>query len=235
MRVGARVWWHRMRAIRVKSIRYATAFSRATPPKKVLAIGSAALSALAVARVLVLLVEAWVVVRDERAADSELIELCARGTAKYSADFRNLCLRKQSELAAPLLLKALLRAVSVSFADFSELVNTPGRIAMLVLFTFTGVTAPVAKALVGILLQNLKVQRYRRSGSGKYQTSDSDSDSDGDGDGSGRFRVVDVGGPPHALTRASSRRRIGMAVRRSIRRLALASSTDHGLPEIEEL
>lgn len=227
-----------MRAVRIKTIRYATAFSRATPPKKVLAIGSAALSALAVARVLVLLVEAWVVVRDERAADSELIELCARGTAKYSADFRSLCLRKQSELAAPLLLKALLRAVSVSFADFSETVNTPGRIALLILFTLTGAAAPVAKALVGILVQNMKVRRSRRASSGKYHTSDSDDSDDSDGDGSGRFRVVDVGGPPpqHVLTRASSRRRIGLVVRRSIRRLALASAPEGDAhPEIEEL
>ena len=191
-------------------------------------MGSVALSVLAVARVLVLLVEAWVVVRNERVADSELIELCARGTASQSVDFRSLCLRKQSELAAPLLLKAVLRAVSVSFADFSEIFNTPGRIAMLILFTLTGVSAPVAKALLGILMQNLKIRRTRRSTS-KYQTSDSDDSDDSDG----QFRVVDVSSPP-ALTRAVSRRRIGTTVRRSIRRLALAASTDP-ITEIEEL
>ena len=40
---------------------------------------------------------------DERASDSELVELCTRGTARDSADFRSLCLKKQSELAARLI------------------------------------------------------------------------------------------------------------------------------------
>jgi hypothetical protein len=208
-------------------VSYTSAFKKITSPKKVLALGSAALSALAVARVLVLLVEAYVTVRDERVADAELIELCSSGSARYSSDFRALCLKKQSELAAPLVFKALLRAFTTAFADFSELFNSPGRIAMLILFGITGISAPVAKALVALLMQNLK-QRKRGGREGKYSTSDSESDDD-----DGQFRIVHMG--PPALTRGNSRRRIGHTVRRSIRRLAMAASSDPRIEEIDDL
>ena len=212
-----------MRAVSIRPLRYITAFKKATSPKKVLAIGSAALSGLAIARVLVLLLESYVTVRDERAADAELVQLCAQGQARFSADFRSLCLKKNSELAAPIVFKAVLRACSTAFTDFSELFSSPGRVAMLVLFGLTGVTAPVAKAFVKILMTNLKLKR--RPSRSKYATSD-DSDSESD---DGKFRVIEMGAVP-SLTRSSSRRRLGTTVRRSIRRLTMASH-----PNIEEL
>ena len=211
-----------MRAVRVKSMNYLSAFQKATSPKKVVALGGAALSLLTMARVCVLLVESYVVVRDERLADSDLIELCHRGTARLSPDFRALCLKKSSQLASPLLLKTLLRAFSTAFTDFSEQFQSPGRIAMLVLFGLCGITAPVAKALVSIFVHNVKMNR--RQPSNRYSTSDSDSDEEPS------FKVS-VG---HAVTRASARRRLGNHVRRSMRRLAFVSSTDPRIEEIDD-
>jgi hypothetical protein len=80
-------------------------------------------------------------------ADEELIELCGRGAAADSAKFRSLCLNAKAERAAPLLLKAALRAVRTCFQDFTESFSSPSRIALLALFCFSGLALPVVRAV----------------------------------------------------------------------------------------
>lgn len=103
--------------------------------------------ALVLARFVVLFCEAFSAVRSERLADEELLELCGRGAAADSPKFRTLCLNAKAERAAPLLLKAALRAVKTCFQDFSESFSSPSRIALLALFCFSGLALPVVRAV----------------------------------------------------------------------------------------
>ena len=142
---------------------------------------TAALTFLTFARIVVCLVEAYVAVRTERMADEGLMRTCNDPTQEAAAapDFRALCLRKRAERAAPIVLKAVLRAVTTAFSEFCEVFSSPSRVALLVLFSITGIAAPVAKALVALFVQNLKRRRLRRSGA-KYATSDSEDTDDED-------------------------------------------------------
>ena len=102
---------------------------------------------LVLTRLFVLFCESFSAVRSERMADEELIELCGRGAAADSAKFRSLCLNAKAERAAPLLLKAALRAVRTCFQDFTESFSSPSRIALLALFCFSGLALPVVRAI----------------------------------------------------------------------------------------
>jgi hypothetical protein len=102
---------------------------------------------LTLARFLVLFTESYSFVSAERVADVDLLKLCVSGAAADSAKFRALCLKARSESAAPLLLKALLKSFKTAFADFSEALNSPSRIAMLVLFCLSGLALPIVKAV----------------------------------------------------------------------------------------
>ena len=128
-------------------------------PKRVLAAIGVATTALTLARVIVLVVEAYSAVWAERAADRELMQLCESGTGSLSHDFRALCLKKRAEQAAPVLLKALLRAVTTAFTDFVEVLSSPTRVIMLVLFTITGVAAPVVKAMSQLAVDHFRTRR----------------------------------------------------------------------------
>lgn len=170
------------------SIKPYSAIARAARPRRTLALASAAITVVGITRVVVALIEAWVVVRDERRADEDLMALCSHGSASSSADFRTLCMKKRSEQASPLFLKAVLRAVVVALSDFSEQFSSPTRMVVLFLFVVTGVAAPLVKAFVAVLVHNVRARRARR----RADESDSDSDSDADDRG---FRIVDVGSP----------------------------------------
>ena len=180
-------------------------------PKKVFAMITAALTFLTFARVVVCLVEAYVEVRSERMADEGLMRTCNDPLQEAAAapDFRTLCLRKRAERAAPIVLKAVLRAVTTAFSEFCEVFSSPSRVALLVLFSITGIAAPVVKALAALFVQNLRRRRLRRSGA-KYATSDSEDTDDEDDDG--HYQVVEIS-PRHAY---NTRQRLGLTLRRGL-------------------
>ena len=209
-RDGSSVWWSWNGAQRL--------VARLTSPRKVLACVGGGLTLLTVARVVVLIVEAYSAVWSERSADRELMRVCESGTVSMSADFRALCLKKRAEQASPLLLKALLRAFATAFADFCESMSSPTKVVLLLLFCLTGVAAPVVKALATLVVDNLK-RRHRRGRRAKAH--DSDSESDGDDAGRGHRRVVVVGpddlhGPIRSRWPVAP---LTMTLRRSVRRV----------------
>jgi hypothetical protein len=135
----------------------------------VLAVASATIAAV---RLLVLFAESWTLVRAERAADNELLNLCRREeNAAASAKFRAACLSARSDSAAPLLLKALLKSVSSIFADFAEAFSSPTKLALLVLFTISGLSAPLLKFVLKTFAAGMRV-------GGKEDESDSEDEQD---------------------------------------------------------
>ena len=188
-----------------------------TSPKRVFALITAALTFLTFARIVVCLVEAYVAVRTERMADEGLMHMCNDPTQQAAAapDFRTLCLRKRAERAAPIVLKAVLRAVTTAFSEFCEVFSSPSRVALLVLFSITGIAAPVVKALAALFVQNLKKRRMRQRGA-KYVTSDSEDTDDEDGDDDGQYQVVEIS-PRHAY---NTRQRLGLTLRRGLQRIS---------------
>lgn len=189
-------------------------FKAMASPKKVFAIITAALTFLTFARVVVCLVEAYVEVRSERLADEGLMRMCndPQQGASVAPDFRTLCVRKRAERAAPILLKAVLRAVTTAFSEFCEVFSSPSRVALLVLFSITGIAAPVMKALAALFVQSLKKRRMRHGGV-KYVTSDSEESDDEEEDG--HYQEVEIS-PRHAY---NTRQRIGLTLRRGLQRM----------------
>ena len=155
---------------------------RSISPKRLLGLMSSFFAILAVIRASVLFVESLSVVHGERAADRELLRLCANREAMESADFRALCLAKRADQSAPLIFKALLRSVHTSFVEFAQLFSSPGRVAILILFVLTGAAAPVIKTVCNVLLQNVQKRGRRRRS--RPATSDSESDLEDQGDSS---------------------------------------------------
>ena len=190
-------------------------FKTMASPKKVFALITATLTFLTFARIVVCLVEAYVAVRTERMADEGLMRTCNDPMQEATAapDFRALCLRKRAERAAPIVLKAVLRAVTTAFSEFCEVFSSPSRVALLVLFSITGIAAPVVKALAALFIQNIKKRRMRRQ-SAKYVTSDSE-ESDGDEDNDGHYQVVEIS-PRHAY---NTRQKLGLTLRRGLQRV----------------
>lgn len=104
-------------------------------------------SSLVFVRVFVLFCESYSQVNSERVSDDQLLELCSRGAAADSTKFRQLCLQAKADRAAPLVFKAILKALRTTFSDFTESFNSPARIAMLLLFCLSGLALPVVKAV----------------------------------------------------------------------------------------
>jgi hypothetical protein len=181
-------------------------------PKRVFAMITAGMTFLTFARIVVCLVEAYVAVRSERMHDEGLMQLCNDPTSEAAAapDLRALCLRKRAERAAPIALKAVLRAVTTAFSEFCEVFSSPSRVALLVMFSITGIAAPIVKALAALFVQNLKKRRLKQTA--KYATSDSD---DSDGDSEGHYQVVEIS-PRHAY---NTRQRLGLTLRRGMQRI----------------
>lgn len=107
-------------------------------------------SSLVFIRVFVLFCESYSQVHSERTSDEQLLELCSRGAAAESTKFRQLCLQAKADRAAPLLFKAILKALRTTFCDFTETINSPSRIAILLLFCLSGLALPVVKAVSSI-------------------------------------------------------------------------------------
>lgn len=142
-----------------------------TSPKKLFRLIGFLAVCLTVIRIVVLFCESWSTVYGERLADVDLLHMCDSGAASDSQDFRALCLRKRSERAAPVLLKAILRACRTAFQDFLDVFSSPTRIAILLLFVVTGVAAPVVRVMSVLTISYIKRQRKLLPGG-----SDSDSD-----------------------------------------------------------
>ena len=127
---------------------------------------------------------------------------------------------KRAEQAAPIFLKAILRAVTTAFTDFVEAFSSPTRVVLLVLFTLTGVAAPVVKAVSTLAVDNLR-RRRRRSRLREQHSCESGTSSDEDDDdkqtivvlGGGRERVPARDYGMHRLLAPASRpmgwRRLG--------------------------
>ena len=187
-----------------------TARSLSPPsPRRALALAASALSLLAFARVACSVLEAYSQVRGERLADAELMQMCTEKAGKGSADFRALCLRKRAEQASPVIFKALLRACSTSFQDFAESMSSPTKVLLLILFCFTGVAAPIVKAVSTLFVDALKRRRCRRGRKAK------DSDSDNSDNEDGHHEVVTVSSHPDPGQRWSR------SLRRGVRRLRM--------------
>jgi len=83
-------------------------------------------------------------------SDDKLLELCSRGAAAESTKFRQLCLQAKADRAAPLLFKAILKALRTTFSEFAESFNSPARIAMLFLFCLSGLALPIVKTVTSL-------------------------------------------------------------------------------------
>lgn len=99
-----------------------------------------------------LFLEALSAVRNEREQDYELLQLCREGSARGSMKMRAACLQAQADRASPVVLKAVLRAVSIAWRDFSDSVSSPGKLAIVVLFVLSSLFLPVS-AWVRALMQ----------------------------------------------------------------------------------
>jgi len=205
----------------------------APSPRRVFAVTASALSLLAVVRVLVLLVESYSAVRSERLADRELIAMCDAGTGAQSADFRALCLKKRAEQSAPVLFKALLRACGTAFADFCESMSSPTKVLLLILFCFTGVAAPVVKALAALVADSLRRRRRRRrrGGSGSKESGSDEGSSSDDDDAEPRIVVVSPAAGPVTRT---ARQRLTSTLRRGARRVVRGPTMLHELEEDDD-
>lgn len=104
-------------------------------------------ASLVFVRAFVLFCESYSQVNSERISDDQLLELCSRGAAAESTKFRQLCLQAKADRAAPLIFKAILKALRTTFADFTESFNSPTRIAILLLFCLSGLALPVVRAV----------------------------------------------------------------------------------------
>ena len=118
---------------------------------RVLAILAGILAFGSFARVAVLFLESLAAVRNERLNDLDLIELCQRGVARESLKMRAACIQAQADRASPVLLKAVLRAFSTAFQDFTESVSSPGKLAAVCLFALTSIFLPLQAWLKALL------------------------------------------------------------------------------------
>jgi hypothetical protein len=178
-------------------------------PRRAVAMAASIVSLLAFARIACSVLEAYSQVRGERLADAELMQMCANNIGKGSADFRALCLRKRAEQASPVIFKALLRACSSAFQDFAESMSSPTKVLLLILFCFTGVAAPVVKAVSALFVDALKRRRRR------YGRKAKDSDSDDSDNEDGHHEIVTVSSAPDPGLRWSR------SLRRGVRRLRM--------------
>lgn len=112
---------------------------------------------ISISRVCVLFLESLSTVRDERAHDLELLEICRSGAARGSLKMRTACLAAQADRASPIILKALLRAVSTAFEDFQYSVSSPAKFSVVLLFVASSFFLPLttwAKTLFSSEIQD---------------------------------------------------------------------------------
>jgi hypothetical protein len=124
------------------------------------------------------------VVREERGADAELLELCRNGSGKQSPKMRTACLQAQSDRASPLILKAIVRAVSTTFREFAESVNSPFGFATVALFVLSSLVLPIGPLIKALCAawprRRNKVTSLRRYGEHDHEHDSGEDDSDED-------------------------------------------------------
>lgn len=111
--------------------------------KRVAAYVTGLLSFITFARAGTLFLESLAAEREERGADLELLELCKVGSAKSSAKMRQACLAAASDRASPIVLKALMRALTRAFTEFRESVSSPLGMLTALLFLLSSLILPV--------------------------------------------------------------------------------------------
>lgn len=111
--------------------------------KRLVGAVTAILTIVSFSRVAVLFLEAVAEVRDERLHDTELLELCSSGQARGSIKMRTACIQAQSDRASPLLLKAVVRAVSTAWREFASTCASPLGFASMILFVLSSLVLPV--------------------------------------------------------------------------------------------
>ena len=111
--------------------------------KRLFGAVTAILAIVSFSRVAVLFLEAVAEVHDERLHDAELLELCSSGQARGSIKMRTACIQAQSDRASPLLLKAVVRAVSTAWREFASTCASPLGFASMVLFVLSSLVLPV--------------------------------------------------------------------------------------------
>lgn len=122
-------------------------------PKRITAIVTAVLAVVSFARVAVLFLEALAVVSDERDQDRDLLQLCREGAARGSVKMRAACLQANADRASPLVLKAIVRAVSIAWGEFYSAVSTWSGLLAVLGFVAISLVMPVlpwARAVAGL-------------------------------------------------------------------------------------
>lgn len=160
---------------------------------RIVVTASAAVSGM---RLLVLFAESYSRVSSERTADSKLLELChdeVSSAVAASDKFRNACVQARASGASPIILKACLEAISHVFLDFSELVSSPTRLVILILFVISGVSAPFVRIVVQTFLAGMRTR-----------TSDEESEDEEDA----QQTVLLIGGPQHTKGKLNKVRRM---------------------------
>jgi len=117
---------------------------------------------LSMARCIVSFCEAYTFLAAERISDMELLRLCDSGAASESLKFRDACIHAKASRSSPLMLKALLRCIKLSFVEFSEQFTSPTRVIILVLFCVSGLALPVVKAMSSLATAHLHPQALER-------------------------------------------------------------------------
>jgi hypothetical protein len=181
-------------------------------PRRAFGLVSMMLAGMSTCRVAVLYLESVSAVRADRQADLELLDLCASGHARGSPKMREACLKAQADRAAPIVMKALMRACSIAWREFLDNTGSPFKLFLVVLCVLSALVLPVMpmlRVLFGLVAD----------ASIKANASDSDSD---DEDLAQHF-IEMHGGVPSGMHRRGSgglRRRL-RALWPQVRRLAL--------------
>ena len=164
-------------------------------PKRACGLVSMMLAAMGTCRVAVLYLESISAVRADRQADLELLDLCASGHARGSPKMREACLKAQADRAAPIAMKALMRACSIAWREFQDSTGSPFKLFLVVLCVLSALVLPVMpmlRVLFGLMAD--------------ASTKARDSDSDDDEDMAQHFIEMHTGISPHA--RGGFRRRL---------------------------
>ena len=189
---------------------------RRVTPRRLWSVLCAVGAFISFARVGTLLLESWSAVKAERNADQRLIDLCMSPHAPTeSAHMRGACLKAQRDRASPLLFKAILRSVSTAWNEFAELVGSPFKLGLVVLFLLSGLVMPLMPAV-------RLAQDAASMVAGEALGLDLDPEDNHD------HVVVVRGGAPPALTSAASRLRLPF-----LRKPAQAEARIRELTEME--
>ena len=161
-----------------------------TSKKKIAGYMATIFFVISACRVLTLFLETYATVLEERNQDTELLELCKNGEARGSIKMRAACVAARKDRASPIVLKAFLKSLSVSWYGFLEQVSTKSGFVLMILFLLSSFLpiVPMIQRLVSLL-----------------QTTHFEEDDEVEDDVEGRHIVV-LNGGPKVETRGMRRR-----------------------------